>query len=549
MNYDNDIPDWLKSKGYLHLSPSLKIGENWRTYKRQIENKEFVSKYAFYPLIHSLIKERKYKKADEIKHIVNNNVHNSKERSHKHVLLENGKTERTSKLRPLHYASHYDALIYGYYAKTLNEKYEDKLSVSDELFKCVTAYRKLKIDDTSDKGKSTIHFAKEVFDEVKTRAFNDKEVAVLTFDIKGFFPSLDHKILKEKWAFMIDEEKLPNDHFNVFKSCTNFSYVLKDDLRKLNNKNGRKSGFDERKLAKIRREKGFKCFFESNEDFRNHIRQGKLRVFKNPFRPASLNAKKQIIGIPQGLPISAVLANIYLYDFDKAIIENLVGKEKAYYRRYSDDIVVICSTDRIKSTKDFVENLIKESKVEISTSKTETFIFKHIEFNDLKEKRLTSVKINSDASESIDSPLIYLGFEFRGYNVLIKSTNLAKYYRRLISIIKRRSKRAKKGINKDPLQKKAIFLNQVKKLYNRPLREIDSETGELKQKLRTKSVLELNERGEYSMISSEVQSKRKNSNYMGYVKRCSEVFETEDFEHQLRKRKHIVFTAINKHLK
>lgn len=210
---------------------------------------------------------------------------------------------------------------------------------------------------------------------------------------------------------------------------------------------------------------------------------------------------------------------------------------------------MICDVEKISFTKKFVENLIKESKVEISTSKTETFIFENIEFNDLKERRLTSIKINNDGSKSTDSPLIYLGFEFRGYNVLIKSTNLAKYYRRLISIIKRRANRAKKGIDKDPFQKKAIYLNQVKKLYNRPLREIDSETGELKQKLRTKSVLELNERGEYSMISSQMQSKRKNSNYMGYVRRCSEIFETEDFEHQLRKRKHIVFTAINKHLK
>lgn len=537
MNNNNEVPDWLKLKGYLHLSPSLKIGENWRIYKRQIEDKKFVSKYAFYPLLHSLIKERKYKEADAANH-------KTQGRAHKHIAIKNNKTEQTYKLRPLHYASHYDALVYGYYAQILNEKYLEKLSVLPELLNCVIAYRKIKIEENSDKGKSTIHFAKEVFDEIKRRTSNDKKIAVLTFDIKGFFSSLDHKILKEKWSFMIDEKSLPADHYNVFKSCTNFSYVLKDDLR-ISTKNKRRTAFDEKKLSKIRREQGFKCFFESNEDFRNHIKQGKLRVYKNPFR----SEEKQMVGIPQGLPISAVLANIYLYDFDKTIIESLVSEENSYYRRYSDDIVVICDVDKISSTKEMVENLIKESKVEISTAKTETFIFKNIEFNDLKEKRLTSIKINNDGSESIDSPLIYLGFEFRGYNVLIKSTNLAKYYRRLISIIKRRAKRAKRGINRDPFQTKAIFLNQVKKLYNRPLREIDSETGELKQKVRTKSVLELNERGEYSIISSEVKSKKKNSNYMGYVRRCSEIFETEDFEHQLRKRKHIVFTAINKHLK
>lgn len=538
MKQFEDIPDWLKSKGYLHISPSLRIGENWRKYKKQIENIDFIEKYAFYPLIHSFIKERKYKNADQKKHITVG-------RAHKHILKTTEKTEKTAKLRPLHYASHYDTLIYGYYAHLLNLKYKEKLSQNLELYNCVTAYRKIPIDSNSEKGKSTIHFAKEVFDEIINRTKNNQKVAVLTFDIKGFFSSLDHQILKEKWAYIIDESRLPNHHYNVFKSCTNFSYVLKDDLRKTNKKSGRKSEFDEIKLAKIRREKGFKCFFESNEDFRNHIKQGKLRVFKNPFR----NEQKQKIGIPQGLPISAVLANIYLLDFDKAIINNLTLKRNIYFRRYSDDIVIICNVEDIESTKKYVENLIKESKVEISSAKTETFIFEFIEFNKAKEKRLTSIKINNDGSQTINSPLIYLGFEFRGYNILIKSTNLAKYYRRLINIIKRRSKRALKGIEKNPLQTKAIYINQIKKLYNNPLRELDTEKNDLKQKLRTKTVLEINIKGEYSIISKEINSERRNSNYMSYVKRCSELFKVNHFNKQLRKRKHIVFSAIKKHLK
>lgn len=536
------IPDWLKNKGYLHLSPSLKIGENWRIYKTQIENKEFVSKYAFYPLIHSFIQERKYKNADRSKH-------STLGRSHKHIHKVTNETEKTAKSRPLHYASHYDALVYGYYAQQLNSKYEEKLSQISGLSDSVTAYRKLKIEDGSDKGKSTIHFAKDVFDEVKKRTNHNEEIAVLTFDIKGFFSSLDHNLLKNKWAFIIGEEKLPNDHYNVFKSCTNFNYVLLDDLRKRKTNSLRRSGFDESKLAAIRREKGFKCFFESNEDFRNHIKQGKLRVYNNPFRKTSSNGKKIKIGIPQGLPVSAVLANIYLYDFDKSIILDLVDKRGAFFRRYSDDIILICKVEDIDFTRNYVENLILESEVKISTEKTETFIFKQIKYNRLGQSRLTSVKINKDNTHSIGSPLIYLGFEFRGHNVVVKSTNLAKYYRRLISIVKRRAKRVNKIIANDPLQKRAIYINQIKKLYNKPLRELDSENRELKQNQRNKTVLEYNERGEYSMISSEYTPKRKNSNYMGYIKRCIDIFGSETFNHQVRKRKHIVYSAIKKHLK
>lgn len=187
--YDT-MPDWLKSKGYLHLSPSLKIGENWQLYKKQIQNVEFIAKYAFYPLIHSYIKERKYKRTDPSKH-------SNSGRAHKHTSIETGATEQTSKVRPLHYSSHYDSLIYGYYANLLNIKYEDKLSQIPELSQSVTAYRKIKIENNSEKGKSTIHFAKEVFDQIIIKCNNEQKIAVLTFDIKGFFSSLDHQILKE----------------------------------------------------------------------------------------------------------------------------------------------------------------------------------------------------------------------------------------------------------------------------------------------------------------------------------------------------------------
>lgn len=537
---NQNIPEWLKSKGYLHLSPSLKIGDNWRIYKKQIENKQFVAKYAFYPLIHAFIKERKYKKSDSLKH-------KSKGRSHRHFNIKKNAVEKTAKLRPLHYASHYDSLVYTYYAQLLNIKYEDKLSRVEGLLDSVTAYRKLKIEN-SEKGKSTIHFAKEVFDEITNRAEKELEIAVLAFDIKGFFSSLDHNQLKERWSFMIDEDRLPNDHYNVFKSCTNFSYVLLDDLRIKLGKSGRKASFDEKKLSRIRREKGFKCFFESNQDFREHIRAGKLSIYKNPF-VKEVDKRKVSMGIPQGLPISAALANIYLYDFDKAIIENLVLTNNCFYRRYSDDIIVICKVEDIEFTKKYVHNLILESQLEISKEKTETFVFRKESYNSNGEQRLTSTKINNDDTHTVGAPLIYLGFEFRGYNVCVKSTNLARYYRRLISIVKRRCKRAKNRTKNNPESSRAVYLNQIKKLYNLPVREVDGENRELKQKERNRTVLTLNEKGEYSSLSKKIVLKNNNSNYLGYLKRCEEIFESKIFMHQVRKRKHIVRQVIRKHLK
>lgn len=535
MRNDTVKPNWMKTKGYLHLSPSLRINENWKSYQKKIQDPSFIQKYAFYPLMHSIIKERKYKKVNSEKHL------NEKERTH-NFKLNDFKFEKTAKKRPLHYATHFDALIYGYYASILNELYEAELKRDLELDGCVNAYRKIILEDTG-KGKSTIHFAKDVFDEIKNRSGDQEEVGVLTFDIESFFSSLDHQLLEKKWSDLLNEEQLPPDHKNVFKSCTKFSYVLRDDLRIRVQKSGKRSCFNEKKLAKIRREKGFKSFFESNADFRDTIKQGKLRIYKNSFY-RQIGEEKIQAGIPQGLPISAVLANLYLLDFDKHIIDTVVKDKGGFYRRYSDDIIIVANVDDLREIKNYIENLIKESNLKISSSKTESFIFRKSIYNQEQKSRLTSFK-QVEGNERKDAPLIYLGFEFRGYNTCVKSTNIAKFYRRLISIVRRRSNRAKR--NKNPNIQKAVFKNQIKKLYKKPLRDLDGENGEIKQTFRNRTFLVENERNEFSMIVKPSVNKNK-SNYFSYIKRCEKIFDSKIFSKQLRKKEHLLNTAIAKHL-
>ncbi|POY40684.1 hypothetical protein C3L50_04075 [Flavobacterium alvei] len=546
MNYknkENQIPNWIKAKGYLHLTPNINVISRWREIKLKIENPKFVEEYAFYPLIHSIIKERKYKKIDAKKF----EIRNDKTRAHKLKSLKTGKTESAAKNRPLHYASHFDALIYAYYASLLQTKYEEKLDSHVGLSECVTAYRKLKInpnlpDNAKRNGKSTIHFAKEIFDTISVRSQNEN-VAVLAFDIKSFFSSLNHKRLKQIWEEILNIKTLPKHHLNVFKASTEFSYILLDDLRIYQKTKGKKAGFDEKKLSQIRKTKGFKCFFESNQDFRNHIKSGKLKIHKFPFR----NKKtKEIMGIPQGLPISAILANMYLYHFDLNILENLVKNKGCYYRRYSDDIIVVCKVEQINEVKGFVELQMKENIVEISKDKTETFIFKNIEFNKKKETRLTSIKINIDGTQTLDSPLTYLGFEFRGYNTLIKSTNIAKFYRRMKSIIRRRARRTILGIEKDPYQHKAIFINQIKKLFQTIPKKKDSENENI-QLVRSRKILVPNVKGEFNFKDAKGNAK-KQSNYFSYLKRASKIMNENKIEKQLRKSKHILYSSINKFL-
>ncbi|KZE77152.1 hypothetical protein HX030_12645 [Myroides odoratimimus] len=535
-------PSWIKEKGYLHLSPSLKFGKKYDKIISLLNNKDFISKYAFFPLIHTNIKERKFKKGNLEKH-------QSTKRRHTHYHHKTNKPLKSAKLRPLHYATHFDSLIYSYYAYDLNEKYISRLKEIPELNNSVTAYRKISRVDNPNKGKSNIHFAKDCFDEIKRRAKKEEEVLVLAFDLEKFFSSLDHKYLKEKWAWLINEPELPRDHYNVFKSCTKFNYVLLDELKKLSGK----KNYDESKLAFIRKNKGYKCFFIDTKDFKNHIKEGKLPVYRSPFTRTLANGKKVSMGIPQGLPVSAVLANLYLFDFDSSIIEKIVHELGGFYRRYSDDILIITSPDKEELIEDFVKKEIEKYKINLSIDKTEKFIFKKQKYNKLNQERLESLKItlNEDNQRIFKhKPLIYLGFEFRGYNVCIKSSNLSKYYRKTISIIKRRSKRVLKLIDVNPSTNKAIYINQLKKIYDLPPNKKVLSSREHEAKKRRSYRLKKHFNGYFFIKhsnSSNDKTTRKEATYYSYVKKCSEVFQTKSFEKQVRKRKHIAFSAITKH--
>ena len=509
---------WLKSKGYKHITAQIDVNKREREIINKVLNPSYVSTYAFYPLIHTSIKERKYKSGG-----ING------ERAHVHV-DENGNYVKTFKSRPLHYATHMDAIIFGYYADIIQQKYELELKKNKELDESIIAYRKIPVDNEII-NKSTIHFANEVFKEIKKRLIQDGTSVVLAFDIKSFFPSLDHKILKSAWAKLFNWKSLPLDHYNVFKASTKFSYILLDDLRIHSSVKGRKAGFDEKKLAEIRNKLGINSFFASPQEFRDKIKSGELKIYKYPKR----NKNKEPIGIPQGLPISAVLANLYLIDFDKAILTDLIIGKGCFYRRYSDDIIIVCKQEDANSINDYIENKIKELKIEVSTAKTERFIF-----SKGQNSKITCTKIMYNGTVKI-APLIYLGFEFNGNNILIKSANLAKFYRRMISSIKSKAKRAKKQSEKTPYKKAAIFRRQLYKLYT------TKSLSNTKVFTRNKRFVK-NDVGEFRIISTP-KKKILRSNYLSYSRRASEIMEEPAIINQLRNHKKIFNIAINKHLK
>lgn len=506
---------WLKSRGYIHLTKQINILEERGEVLGKVRDKSFVSKHAFFPLLHTNIKVRRYKFGDD-----------AFKRSHSF----NGKTH--SKLRPLHYATHIDSMIFGYYGEKIQIEYLKELKKHENLSDCVTAYRRIADPEKKDTYKSTIHFAHEVFEEIKKRS--DLGCWVLKFDIEKFFSSMNHSLLKKAWAKIIDETTLPIDHYNVFKAATKFSYILKDDLRIRPIANGKKNGFDE-KLLSENRKTNINAFFKDPTSFRQFLKEGKLRIYKNEFK----DSKGRMIGIPQGLPINATLANLYLLEFDKRVLDTIVNSNlNGYYRRYSDDIIIICDEVNKEFIIDFIGKILSEdSLVNISKEKTEQFNFKKIRNgNDIN----VLSHLYHDNKLLPGRPLTYLGFEFYGYKTLIKSANLSKFYRRMILAVKSSSKRAVLGSNKGPFKNMALFRRRLYRLYA----NINLDKKITKRNFKT---LGPNRFG-YNVYYTERKDKDFRSNYFTYCKRAAKIMNEPRILQQIRRHRVIFNQAMKKHL-
>ncbi len=374
---------WYKPRRYLHFDTPLSI----KSAEIIATNPNNVESHSFYPFIafNNLTKKIFFDK---------NAV----------------KIKSKDKIRPISYASHADSAIYSYYSKILSNSYENQL-LEHGLTKNVIAFRSL--------GKSNIDFAKKIFTEIEER----KYCSAIGLDVTGFFDNLDHKHLKEMWAKVIGKSPLPNDHFAVFKSITSFSTVDKDKLYK------------EFNIA-IHNPKNNRNRICSPKDFRNRVRKNKL-IKKN----------KALFGIPQGSPISAILSNIYMLDFDKTIKEYVSNIGGSYYR-YCDDMMIIVHPEKRDKTISYITSEILKLKLTINQKKTEISNFS-----------LTAGKQKSDR------PLQYLGFTFDGERILIRSAAFARFSGKMKGGVKlaqrtcekRNIIRQEKGLVEKDLYKRKIY--------------------------------------------------------------------------------------------
>ncbi|MCQ9423034.1 reverse transcriptase/maturase family protein [Pseudomonas sp. LJDD11] len=357
---------WFKARHYLHFDRP--VGE--KTACSYATDPRKVSRHSFYPFIR-------------------NATVTSKTKHHPHLRM----FEVVEKVRPISYAAHMDSHIYAYYSSILSRRYEKKLERLG-LSTSVLAFRALG-------GQSNIHHAHNAFQEIKART----ECSVLCFDIEKFFDRLNHQLLKEAWKEILDVAALPADHYAVFKAITKHSYVE------------RKLVYDALGISLHNPVVANKRLCDAF-DFRNIVR-GQSLVTSNLMK----------YGIPQGSPISAILSNMYMLDFDRAMLHFLSRTESVYYR-YCDDIMIICPIQAQKSIEAEVVTEINKLLLNIQEAKTDI-------------QRFTRDKSGKLSSER---PIQYLGFMFDGERAFIRPASLTRYYRKM-KVRVRLAKKAKDRIN------------------------------------------------------------------------------------------------------
>ena len=305
--------EWFRTKGYLHFDNRVHADDISKV-ENLVSDRGAVAKHAFYPLI------RFYKPKFKV------------------IRDDRGKVKLEEGTRPLCYSAHLDSLIYSFYSQALSVRYEDLLK-NLNLSENVIAFRKLTDQETGD-SKSNIHLANDAFEAIKSLG----EVKVFAFDIRKFFDTLDPRILKRAWKSILGVHELPDDHYNLFKALTNFSFVDRQLL------------FDQFGITGVPNRKNMSRVC-SAEDFRKKVRENRM-------------IQNQRLGIPQGTPISAVLANIYMLSFDISVAA-LMSEVGGKYFRYCDDILCVVPSNSLIDVEQSIVAELAKIELSLNTDKTE----------------------------------------------------------------------------------------------------------------------------------------------------------------------------------
>lgn len=328
------------------------------------------------------------------------------------------------KRRPIRYAARKDSAIYSYYRHILSERYESLLRTRG-LETCPIAYRKIP-SATGKRGKCNIDFAADAFQKIRQIG----RCCVVTLDISSYFECIDHARLRNVWCELIGATALPLDHARVFNAITRYAVVERNAAYERLGFIGQKQSKDgSLSIGFLKPKNLIPIQLCTPSDFRSKICGADQSL------PSLIHRNKQPYGIPQGAPISDLLANIYLLEFD-ALVNQFVSTMGGSYYRYSDDIFVAIPGGELegRSAAAYITDEIKKfgDQIKIKESKTAIVCFIADECGQLTAKR-------TDKPNDYGG-LQYLGFRFDGRNVYIRESTMSRFHRNITRAAKARAR-------------------------------------------------------------------------------------------------------------
>ena len=231
--------------------------------------------------------------------------------------------------------------------KSMNKTRE--ISIPTLRDKLVIKYLDFYIRDKFEEVTKNILNAQQIIKKVKDS--KNKYDSFIKVDIQNFFSSINHEILVNKLKSNIDDERILNLITKVITQST----------------------------------------VDVNTPFKQRIKY---------------NNKE---GLPQGLSISGLLSEIYLFD----LVQKYSKKDNLEFFRYVDDVLIFCK-------KSDIEEITKSLKSD---------------FEDLK-LTIHDFAINSNKSSfgNINEPFEFLGYKFEDKLISVRETSIQKMYANIIKL-------------------------------------------------------------------------------------------------------------------
>ena len=278
------------------------------------------------------------------------------------------------------------------------------------------AYRSV-VDPNTSRGLTNIQFAANAFRFIRTSG----NCTAIALDIKSYFDTLDHARVKDIWCRLLEKDSLPADHYAVFKQLTSYRII---QIQKIYRRLGIIGPVPDSDPPK-------EGYLVPRPDMKTQLcPPARLREIIAA-EPSIVEKNWKRYGIPQGTPISDLIANAYLLDFD-GWASDYARARQGYYVRYSDDILIVLpeiDMDVSKLEQEFSEELSKYGdQIELKTKKTVV-----VEFaggtNITRRRAKTGWVISKDGLE-------YLGFRFDGRAVWLRNSTISRLQRKLVSSVR-----------------------------------------------------------------------------------------------------------------